>query len=142
MGEMGLVPDTVCYTSLIIAYNKIQNYDKCWEIYENCELHQKADDTLRSIMIRICAATHDAEKGLRLWDTIQQLGFLLNTESYNAILFALSSRAKYAEETLLKFRRMIEDGVVPDSHTTVAVLRATSKIGDVKTASDLTGYMK
>lgn len=67
---------------------------------------------------------------------------MLTTESYNAILFALSSRTKYAEECLMKFRRMIEEGVVPDNHTVVAVLRATSKIGDVKTASDLVGYMK
>ena len=37
---------------------------------------------------------------------------------------------------------MIEEGLVPDNHTIVAVLRATSKIGDVKTASDLIGYMK
>ena len=37
---------------------------------------------------------------------------------------------------------MIEDGVVPDGHTFVAVLKATSKLGDVRTAADMIGYMK
>ena len=71
MKEMGLEPDVVCFTNLVVAYNKVWNYEKCWEIYEDCELHNKMDDTFRSIMVRICAATHDAEKGLRLWNLLQ-----------------------------------------------------------------------
>jgi len=42
----------------------------------------------------------------------------------------------------MKFWRMIEDNVIPDNHTIVAVLWATSKLGDVKTAADIIGYMK
>jgi len=37
---------------------------------------------------------------------------------------------------------MIEDGLIPDHHTIVAVLKATSKLGDIKTASDIVVYMK
>ena len=37
---------------------------------------------------------------------------------------------------------MIEKGVQPDNHTFVGVLKATSHIGDVKTAGDMIGYIK
>jgi len=37
---------------------------------------------------------------------------------------------------------MMEKGVEPDKHTFVGVLKATSMLGDVKTASDVVGHMK
>ena len=34
--NMGLIPDVVCYTTLIDGYAKAENFEKCWEIYEKC----------------------------------------------------------------------------------------------------------
>lgn len=34
--NMGLVPDVVCYTTLIDGYAKQDNLDRCWEIYHEC----------------------------------------------------------------------------------------------------------
>jgi len=71
MDELGLEPDVVCYTSVILAYSKLKKYDKCWELFEMCEFKNKCDDTLKSIMVWICASTHDAEKAIKLWNFLQ-----------------------------------------------------------------------
>lgn len=67
MWEIGLEPDGVDYTNVIVAYRKKNNINKCWELYEDCDLHGLADEQMISYMMRLCAATHDAEKGLWMW---------------------------------------------------------------------------
>ena len=32
--NMGLIPDVVCYTTLIDGYAKAENFEKCWKIYD------------------------------------------------------------------------------------------------------------
>jgi pentatricopeptide repeat protein len=39
--EMGMKPDVVTYTALIDGYNKVNNLDKCWELYEECSEMRK-----------------------------------------------------------------------------------------------------
>ena len=34
--NMGLIPDVVCYTTLIDGYAKAENFERCWEIYQEC----------------------------------------------------------------------------------------------------------
>ena len=31
--KLGMLPDVVCYTTLIHGYARINNLDKCWELY-------------------------------------------------------------------------------------------------------------
>ena len=72
--DMGLQPDVVCYTALIDGYFKKGNTERCWEIYE--ELSEKRlegqdlDEVLMSYMIRVCSASHDSEKAMRLFNDL------------------------------------------------------------------------
>ena len=34
--QMGLIPDVVCYTTLIDGYAKAEQFERCWEIYQEC----------------------------------------------------------------------------------------------------------
>lgn len=85
-------------------------------------------------MVRICAATHDAEKALSLFNKLEMMGFVEHAEPYNAIIFALGSRPRYARKAVEMYRIMQKKRVVPDYHTFAAVLKATSHYGDVVTA--------
>jgi len=38
MNEIGLEPDGVNFTNLIVAYWKENNIDKCWKLFEECDL--------------------------------------------------------------------------------------------------------
>ena len=43
--NMGLVPDVVCYTTLIDGYAKKEDFGRCWEIYQECmEKNQVGQD--------------------------------------------------------------------------------------------------
>ena len=39
--NMGLVPDVVCYTTLIDGYAKENDIERCWEIYSECMMKDK-----------------------------------------------------------------------------------------------------
>ena len=75
MIKEGLKPDVVCYTTVIDAYKRVRNYEKCWELYQTYEVMEsngkEADEFLTSYMIRICAFTHDSEKALRLFNDLE-----------------------------------------------------------------------
>lgn len=70
--QKGLKPDVVSYTTLIQGYRAENNLDKCWELYEMCSRKEHEgmdiDEQLMSFMIRTCAATHDSEKALNLFN--------------------------------------------------------------------------
>ena len=57
--NMGLVPDVVCYTTLIDGYAKENDIERCWEIYSECMMKDKPgqdiDEQLMSRMIRLCS---------------------------------------------------------------------------------------
>lgn len=93
-------------------------------------------------MTRICAATHDAEKGLQLFRMLESMGFVEHAEPYNSIIFALASRPRYARKAVEMYRIMQKKRVVPDYHTFTGVLKATSQYGDVPTACEVLETMK
>ena len=70
MKEKGLEPDVVNYTSLIVAYKKVNNIRMCWQIYDDMQPHLPYDEFLTSYMMKLCAATHDAEKAIKLWNLL------------------------------------------------------------------------
>jgi pentatricopeptide repeat protein len=41
MKENGVIPDVVTYTTLIDAYKRCNNLDKCWEIFRECRTSQE-----------------------------------------------------------------------------------------------------
>lgn len=43
-------------------------------------------------MIRLCAATHDAEKAMKLRMILDTVGFMEYASNYNSLIFALASR--------------------------------------------------
>lgn len=49
-----------------------------------------------SYMIRLCGATHDAEKALRLFHDLEANGFVESALPYNSMIFALGSTHRYA----------------------------------------------
>ena len=61
-------------------------------------------------------------------------GFVETSLTYNAIIVALASRRKYANEAIQKWRTMLANGVSPNKYTIVAVLKATAQLGDIPTA--------
>lgn len=144
MIERGLEPDTVTYTSLIDAYNRVGNYDKCWEIFRDCRstLPDGGDEMLLSFMVRIASKTHEAEKALRLFAELESDGFVEQAKPYNSIISALGSTKRYAEMAIEYWHKMQLKNIVPDEHTCVAVLRACAKLGDVQTAYDALKDMK
>jgi len=100
------------------------------------------DEILISLMIRLCSATHDAEKALMLFHRLQTIGFVEYAEPYNSIIFALASRPEYARQAVEKYRMMQRKRIVPDYHTFVGVLKATSKYGDIPLACEVLDTMR
>ena len=80
MIDDGLDPDVVTYTTLIDAYNRCNNIDKCWEIFLECRQFRlkgkDADEFLLSYMVRLAAKTHDSEKALKVFAELEMDGFL------------------------------------------------------------------
>ena len=110
MKKIGLRPDLVSYTTVIDAYKRVKNISKCWELFETfSEIEQngqEADEFLLTYMIRLCAATHDSEKAIHLFNKMESNGFTRHAIPYNAIIFALASTERYAEEALQYWHRM------------------------------------
>ncbi len=92
MKRASLVPDCPTLTTLIDAYKRVKNYKKCWEIYEEWESEIQYDEFLVSYMMRLCAATHDAEKAIKLRESLDLVGFMEYAANYNSMIFALASR--------------------------------------------------
>lgn len=88
-------------------------------------------------MIRLCAATHDAEKAIKIFNQMEGEGFHRHAIPYNSIIFALASTKRYAEMALEYWQQMHVHNVMPDRHTFVAALKACAQLGDVKTAFDI-----
>jgi len=109
--KAGLRPDAVSYTTVIDAYKRVRNIPKCWELYDyfttNAGLEgdgKDADEFLLGYMVRLCAATHDAEKGIRIFNEMEQHGFVRHAVPYNSIMFALASTKRYSEKALEYWR--------------------------------------
>ena len=103
----GLRPDAITYTTVIDAYKRTRNIPKCWDLYEyfttNVGLEgdgKDADEFLLSYMVRLCAATHDSEKGIKIFNEMEQHGYTRHAMPYNSIIFALASTKRYAEKAL------------------------------------------
>jgi pentatricopeptide repeat protein len=98
--DHGMKPDVVCFTTVIDAYKRVHDYPKCWELFEDYRVQhsegKNADEFLYTFMIRICAATHDSEKAIRLFSEMETYGYVEHCFTYNAIIFALASTTRYA----------------------------------------------
>ena len=79
MANMGIQADMVTYTTLIDAYKRAGQIEKCWEIFEEVKVQRPGetdtDEMLLSYMIRLAAATHDSEKALLLFAELENNGF-------------------------------------------------------------------
>jgi pentatricopeptide repeat protein len=81
-------------------------------------------------MIRVCAATHDSEKALRMFNDLQIDGFIEHSKPYNSIIMACASTKRYAAKAIEYWHTMHVKNIPPDQVTYVAVLKACAQIGD------------
>ena len=102
--KKGIQADTVTYTTLIDAYKRAGKLEKCWEIYDEIKYSRPgdtdADEMLLSYMVRLAAATHEAEKGLLIFAELESNGLTEVAKPYNSIISALGSTCRYAEEAI------------------------------------------
>jgi len=81
-------------------------------MYETIESNGDApDEFLLSYMIRLCSATHESEKALKLFDRLEANGYIKHAMPYNSIIFALASTNRYAEKALEFWHKMHFDNV-------------------------------
>lgn len=100
------------------------------------------DEQLLSYMIRVCAKTKDAEKGIRLWSDLEIDGFVEHSKPFNSIMMACASRREYAPKAIEYWHTMHMKAIEPDNVTFVAVLKACAMLGDVQTAFDVLQELK
>lgn len=98
MLEDGLTPDVVTYTTLIDAYKRAGDINKCWEVFLECRsFRADADEMLLSYMVRLAGATHESEKALKIFSELETDGFMEQAKPYNSIISALGSTKRYAD---------------------------------------------
>jgi pentatricopeptide repeat protein len=110
--DHGMRPDAVTYTTVIDAYKRQRNVNKCWELYEYFNTNtgltnasgKHPDEFMLGYMVRLCAATHEAEKAMLIFNEMEQHGFVRHAIPYNSIIFALASTKRYAEKALEYWR--------------------------------------
>ena len=93
-------------------------------------------------MIRTCAASHDGEKALRLFDDLQLDGFIEHSKPYNSIMLACASTKRLAHKAIEYWHLMHTKNIQADQHTYVAVLKACAQLGDTQTAYDALHELK
>lgn len=80
MKREGLKPDAVCFTTVIDAYKRVRNLTKCWELYDlYIDIESDGnppDEFLQTYMIRLCAGTHESEKAIRIFNSMEANGFV------------------------------------------------------------------
>ena len=93
---------------MIDGYNRINQIDKCWEIFRETRHSSKtlADEMLLSYMIRLCSKTHESEKGMTIFAELEQEGFFENSKPYNSIIFALGSTKRHAPQAIEYWHKM------------------------------------
>lgn len=77
MKAAGIQPDCVSYTTVIDGYKRINDLNKCWELFLETRDHPElaADEMLLSYMVRLAGKTHESEKALRIFSELETEGF-------------------------------------------------------------------
>ena len=44
MKDKGIKPDSVIYTTLIDAYKRVSNFDKCWDLFAEARMWNEDDE--------------------------------------------------------------------------------------------------
>ena len=95
-----------------------------------------------SYMVRLCAKTHDSEKGLRIFNDLQLDGFVEHSKPYNAVIAACAATKRYSAKAIEYWHMMHAKAIKPDDVTYTYVLKACSMLGDTVTAYDVLQEMK
>jgi pentatricopeptide repeat protein len=117
MIDNGIKADVVCFTTLIDAYKRAGNIDRCWEIYydiHSMELDDDIDEFLLSYMVRLTAATHDSEKAIKIFTELELEGYTEQAKPYNSIISALGSTKRHAEMAIDFWHQMQLKSISPD----------------------------
>lgn len=144
MKATGIKPDLPCYTTLVQALKYVGRFDQCYKYHdEMVKAGVELDEVFLTLMIKVCAKTHDSEKAKRLFlDNRPPSGYYKTCFPYNAYIRALASRADYAAEAEGIFNQMLNYQVTPDYDSFSGLLLATSKTGNIKQAFNALQVMK
>jgi len=144
MESQGIEPNRAFYTTAIQGAKYAQDYPKCFELYEKMlKTGRKPDEVLATLMMQVCSYTDNCEKAKKIFELAKPEGSYYKTcYPYNALIKALACREDYAVEGEATFQQMINYQIEPDSDSIVAVLKATSATGNVKTAFNALQLMK
>lgn len=98
----------VTYTTLIDGYKRVNNLDKCWELFRESRMYKAtaADEMLLSYMVRLAGKTHEAEKALKIFAELETDGFYHTAKPFNSIISALGSTKRYAELAIEYWHKM------------------------------------
>ena len=108
MIEAGIEPDCVTMTTLIDGYKRINDLNKCWELFLETRTMEglAADEMLLSYMVRLAGKTHESEKALRIFSELETDGFHEQAKYYNSIISALGATHRYAELAVQYWQKM------------------------------------
>ena len=76
------------------------------------------------MMVRMCAASHDSEKAIRLFNDLELDGFTEHSKPYNSIMLACASTGRYAHKAIEYWHLMSAKNIQPDDLTYLAALKA------------------
>eukprot|EP01012_Entosiphon_sulcatum_P001740 TRINITY_DN10332_c0_g1_i2.p1 TRINITY_DN10332_c0_g1~~TRINITY_DN10332_c0_g1_i2.p1 ORF type:complete len:712 (+),score=90.96 TRINITY_DN10332_c0_g1_i2:25-2160(+) len=134
MKAMGLTPNIVHWTMLLQGYCIQHNKQALWRVYEGMRRYASIDpdEMVFSIMIRACADDGLVERGLGLFEEMEQVYKLVPLkETYLALLRLLGKRQDLLRELDEMFQRMEGYGFKPDSDVFFWLIHGAGRYGDI-----------
>jgi hypothetical protein len=121
--DLGLQPSI--YTLLILAYERENQLDKCWNVFCRAKYEKCYDKYLLRHMLRICEEMDDLAKLYDVWQDYTSIAKRIKVKEFNYI-FKLFTRPLYDYE-LSQFANIIEwNHVKSNEKTYIYLIRAAS----------------
>ena len=137
-----LIPDTVCYTTLMEGFFRVRNYNKCKEIFYHCRSLKVAEEYMYSIILKICAITFNTGEAISLFSELKKQRAIKYCIPYNAYINALCADSQFCSIALEVWEEMKLNMVMPNDFTFQYLLKACSKLGDIDSSLKLLREMK
>nr|BAD95045.1 putative protein [Arabidopsis thaliana] len=90
MKRAKVLPDKVSYTSMISAYNRSKELERCVELYQEFRMNRgKIDRAMAGIMVGVFSKTSRIDELMRLLQDMKVEGTRLDARLYSSALNAL-----------------------------------------------------
>jgi len=130
------VNDTVIYTSFIKSCTEHKDYDRAWYAYWFMKESGIEPDSLTyTTMMYLCVETDRTERAFLFLEEMDKAQIPLIETNYNALIHACAKRndAFNYQKAFEMFRRMKDEGYIPELHTYNALINVCARRGDIKT---------